>query len=120
MTNIDNAIKQGKISLSSALIFIGSILFQIAGISLWPLTNGFTEFLPTLGAIAGQLIGNFMFCRLLYKGVSLSLLVPLGSAAIPLVVSTIGILVYGESVSVLKIVLLISACSLIAFAGKMK
>lgn len=120
MTNTDNVIKKEKISLPSVLIFTGSILIQILGVSLWPLTNGFTELLPTLACVLAQLTGNFMFCRLLYKGVPLSFLIPLGSAIMPLVVSTIGVLVYGESVSVLKIVLLVIACSLIALSGRMK
>lgn len=120
MTNTDNVIKKEKISLPSVLIFTGSILIQILGVSLWPLTNGFTELLPTLACVLAQLTGNFMFCRLLYKGVPLSFLIPLGSAIMPLVVSTIGVLVYGESVSVLKIVLLVIACSLIALSGRMR
>jgi multidrug transporter EmrE-like cation transporter len=120
METTTQPIQPEKIALSSVLIFAGSILIQIAGISLWPLTNGFTIIWPTLAAIAAQLIGNFMFCRLLYKGVSLSFLIPLGSAAIPLVVSAIGFTLYGESVSILKVILLVGACSLIGFAGRMK
>lgn len=57
---------------------------------------------------------------MLYKGVALSFLIPLGSAVMPLVVSMLGIFVYGESVSVLKIMLLVVACALIGIAGKMK
>lgn len=38
----------------------------------------------------------------------------------PLVVSMLGIFVYGESVSALKITLLVVACALIGIAGKMK
>lgn len=120
MENTNQINQSEKISLTSALIFVGSILIQIIGISLWPLTNGFTVVLPVIAAIAAQLIGNFMLCRLLYKGVTLSFLIPLSSAAVPLVVSAIGVLYYGETVSTLKIILLISACSLIALAGRMK
>lgn len=55
---------------------------------------------------------------MLYKGVALSFLIPLGSAVIPLVVSMLGIFVYEESISALKITLLIVACALIGIAGK--
>jgi len=120
MENTNQAIKTKKISSVSALIFIGSILIQILGISLWPLTRGFTELWPTLASIAAQLIGNFMLCRLIYKGVPLSVLLPLASAAIPLTASAVGIIFYGESASILKVILLISACMLIALAGRMK
>lgn len=85
-----------------------------------PLTTGYTKFWPTLASILTLLLGSLLFCRMLYKGVALSFLIPLGSAVMPLVVSMLGIFVYGESVSVLKIMLLVVACALIGIAGKMK
>ena len=96
------------------------IVLQIVGMSLFPLTAGYTKFWPTLASILALLLGSSLFCRMLYKGVALSFLIPLGSAVIPLVVSMLGIFVYEESISALKITLLIVACALIGIAGKMK
>lgn len=102
------------------IAFSGAIVLQIVGMSLFPLTAGYTKFWPTLASILALLLGSSLFCRMLYKGVALSFLIPLGSAVIPLVVSMLGIFVYEESISALKITLLIVACALIGIAGKMK
>lgn len=78
------------------------------------------EVLAHTGFHPGLIARLIAFCRMLYKGVALSFLIPLGSAVIPLVVSMLGIFVYEESISALKITLLIVACALIGIAGKMK
>lgn len=110
---------QKTASPTTVLLFSGAIVLQIVGMFLFPLTTGYTKFWPTLASILTLLLGSLLFCRMLYKGVALSFLIPLGSAVIPLVVS-MRIFVYGESVSALKITLLVVACALIGIAGKMK
>ena len=110
---------QKTASPTTVLLFSGAIVLQIVGMSLFPLTAGYTKFWPTLASILALLLGSSLFCRMLYKGVALSFLIPLGSV-IPLVVSMLGIFVYEESISALKITLLIVACALIGIAGKMK
>ena len=104
---------QKTASPTTVLLFSGAIVLQIVGMSLFPLTAGYTKFWPTLASILALLLGSSLFCRMLYKGVALSFLIPLGSAVIPLVVSMLGIFVYEESISALKITLLIVACALI-------
>ena len=111
---------QKTASPTTVLLFSGAIVLQIVGMSLFPLTAGYTKFWPTLASILALLLGSSLFCRMLYKCVALSFLIPLGSAVIPLVVSMLGIFVYEESISALKITLLIVACALIGIAGKMK
>lgn len=111
---------QKTASPTTVLLFSGAIVLQIVGMSLFPLTTGYTKFWPTLASILTLLLGSLLFCQMLYKGVALSFLIPLGSAVMPLVVSMLGIFVYGESVSALKITLLVVACALIGIAGKMK
>jgi small multidrug resistance pump len=117
MTNTDNVIKKEKISLPSVLIFTGSILIQILGVSLWPLTKGFTKVLPTIIVCVAQIIGLWLFNRVIVSGVELSLLVPFAAATFPLVLVLIGIFIYKEKASLLKIFTLIGACVLIAVAN---
>lgn len=107
----------GNIPLSALLIFIGTIVFQLIGLILLPMTKGFTQPLPTLGAAIGFLIGIGLLARLIESGVNLSILIPFLAATIPLAVIVVGILFYGESASLLKVSLLVTACILIGVAG---
>lgn len=109
-----------RISLVTVFLFTGAILLQIVGMALFPLTAGYTNFWPTIASVLSLLLGSLLFCRMLYKGVKLSFLIPLGSAVMPLAVSGLGIIIYGESVSMLKVTLLVVACILIGIAGKIK
>jgi multidrug transporter EmrE-like cation transporter len=104
-------------SLIVALMFFGSIAAQIFGISMLPLTKGLTVPLPTLAAACGFLIGVGLLARLSHSGVNLSTLIPLMSTVIPLASIALGILIYGESVSITKLMMLVSACALIGFAS---
>lgn len=117
MTQIEN---KETVSPVTILLFTGAILLQIIGMALFPLTAGYTTFWPTIASVLSLLLGSLLFCRMLYKGVKLSLLIPLGSAVMPLAVSGLGMIVYGESVSVWKVSLLVVACILIGVAGRMK
>lgn len=58
--------------------------------------------------------------RLTASGVPLSILIPFTSALVPLAVSTVGVLVYGEPASLLRVVLLLVACLLIGVASSLR
>ncbi|MDR1717025.1 MAG: hypothetical protein LBS20_14415 [Prevotella sp.] len=106
-------------SISSVIIFmfVGSIIVQIIGQAMWPLTKGFTKVLPTIIVCVAQIIGLWLFNRVIVSGVELSLLVPFAAATFPLVLVLIGIFIYKEKASLLKIFTLIGACVLIAVAN---
>ena len=100
-------------------MFVASIVFQLFGLILLPLTKGFTEPMPTVGAALGFEVGIGLLARLIHSGINLSVLIPLLAATVPLATIAFGVLVYGESASLLKITMLVSACILIGFASAM-
>jgi quaternary ammonium compound-resistance protein SugE len=106
-----------SISLSVILMFVISIIIQIVGQALWPKTEGFTKLFPTLISCALQVVGLVLFARVLVSGVQLSMLVPFAGATFPLVLIFIGIFIYKEKASILKIATLFAACILIGVAN---
>jgi multidrug transporter EmrE-like cation transporter len=100
-------------------MFAASAVLQLIGLIMLPLTKGFTEPMPTLGAALSFLVGIGLLARLIHSGVNLSALIPLLAATVPLATIAFGVLVYGESASLLKITMLVSACGLIGFASAM-
>jgi len=106
-----------NLSLGLVVTFVGTIVFQLFGLVMLPLTKGFTNPLPTLGAAIGFLVGIGLMARLINSGVNLGVLIPILAATIPLAAIAFGVLVYGEPASLLKITLLVAACGLIGFAG---
>ncbi|QKS00595.1 hypothetical protein F9288_13915 [Sphingomonas sp. CL5.1] len=107
----------GNISLGVVGMVIGSLVFQLVGIFLLPMTRGFTDPLPTLGSALGFLIGIGFLARLSTSGMNISILIPLISALNPLGALVIGVLVYGDSAPFAKIAMLVTACVLIGVAG---
>jgi hypothetical protein len=57
--------------------------------------------------------------RLLNNGVNLSMLIPLMSTAMPLASIAMGVLWFGDTLSVPKLAVLLAACGLIGFASKL-
>jgi len=108
-----------SISLTVILMFVASIIIQIIGQSLWPKTEGFTKLAPTIISSVLQVIGLVLFARVIVSGVQLSLLVPFAGATFPLALVFIGIFIYKEKASVLKIATLFGACLLIGIANFM-
>ena len=96
-----------------------SVICQVIGASLMPLTKGLTETLPTLGFAIAFALGLGIMARLINSGINLSALLPFMAAVVPLCAIAIGVLVYGESASALKISLLIFSCLTIGFASSM-
>jgi multidrug transporter EmrE-like cation transporter len=98
-------------------LFAGSVLFQLLGVALLPLTKGVTESLPSIAVAVSFLIGIGLMARLSAIGVNLSSLVPLISTVIPLCSVLIGLFVYGETASWARVTTLIVACALIGVAS---
>ena len=96
-----------------------SVVCQVIGASLMPLTKGLTEIIPTLGFGIAFAIGLGIMARLINSGINLSALLPFMAAVVPLCAIAVGVLVYGESASALKISLLIFSCLTIGFASSM-
>ena len=61
--------------------------------------------------------GIWMVARMYHGGAKLGIMMPLLAAVIPLGIIVIGIYMYGESASMLKIALLVGACGLIGAAA---
>lgn len=98
-------------------MLLASVGFQVLGLSLLPLTKGFTNPVATLVSAARFVIGLGLLARLTHDGVDLGLLVPLTSTLIPLCAIAVGVLFYGEAASLAKLGLLLAACALIGLAS---
>ena len=96
-----------------------SVICQVIGASLMPLTRGLTEVVPTIGFGIAFATGLGIMARLINSGINLSALLPFMAAVVPLCAIAIGIIFYGESASALKISLLIMSCLTIGFASSM-
>lgn len=96
-----------------------SVVCQVIGASLMPMTKGLTEIIPTLGFAIAFAIGLGIMARLINSGINLSALLPFMAAVVPLCAIAVGVLVYGEPASALKISLLVFSCLTIGFASSM-
>ena len=99
------------------LLFSASVAFQLAAMFVLPRTRGFTAPLPTLACAALFIAGIWMVARMYASGAKLGIMSPLLAAVIPLGVIAIGIFIYHESASPLRVALLIGACALIGAAA---
>lgn len=100
----------GTYPLSTILMLIGTTAAHVIGAFLLPQSKGFTVLLPSLAVAASFLTGVVLLSRLIYSGVNLSVVIPLVSAAVPLFSILFGVVVYGDTASLAKIILLIAAC----------
>lgn len=105
------------IPLRIYVLFLGSVAFQLLAMVLLPRTRGFTVLLPTLGCAALFTCGIWLIARMYVSGAKLGIMSPLLAAVIPLGVIAIGVLLYNESASPLRITLLLAACGLIGAAA---
>lgn len=110
------------LALSPTVIgtFVVSIVLQVVALSLLPSSAGFARPLPTLGVIVAFIAGIGLMARLSALGVPLSVLIPLSAAVVPLVIVAVGVLVYGEPASLMRVVLLLGACLLIGVASSIQ
>jgi multidrug transporter EmrE-like cation transporter len=106
-----------NIPLRILSMFLASVGFQVLAVALLPRTRGFTQLLPTLGCSLLFICGIWMVARMYQSGAKLGILSPLLAAVIPLGVMAVGIIVYHESASPLRITLLVLACGLIGVAA---
>ncbi len=107
------------ITLTPTIIMMlaASVVFQVIGLSLMPLTKGVTQLVPSVACGLAFLVGLGLMARLLNSGINLGILLPFMAAVVPLCAIAVGILFYGESASVIKLSLLVSACLVIGFAS---
>ena len=105
---------------SGLALFLFLIVAQAASVSLVPLTNGFKDPLWTPICLTLVVLSFWSMAYIIKSGLPLGILVPLLSAAIPLVSICVGTFFYHEAASAPKIVLLIGACGLIGLASAMK
>jgi small multidrug resistance pump len=106
-----------NISMRVYVLFFASVGFQLLAMVLLPRTRGFTVPLPTFGCAALFVCGIWMIARMYQSGAKLGIMSPLLAAVIPLGVIAIGILLYNESVSPLRVGLLVGACAMIGAAA---
>lgn len=99
---------------------LASVVAQAVGVSLLPKTAGLTHPLFTAAFALCFALGLGLMSRLVHAGVNLGLLIPFMSATVPLVAITVGIFVYGEAASPLKLAMLVGACVTIGVASTLR
>ena len=104
--------------LRSVAPFIAALAGQLGAIVLLPRTQGFTAPWPTVACLSVFAFSIWMIARVAHNGASLGILVPLLNAIVPIGAVAIGILLYSESASSLKIGMLLAACMLIGVASR--
>ena len=103
----------------SAALVAASVAAQIFAIGLLPRTLGFSQPLPTIGCIAAFILSFWIVATLLQSGANLGVLVPFMSALVPLGSVVVAIAVYGETSSLPKVLLLVTACGLVGIASRL-
>jgi multidrug transporter EmrE-like cation transporter len=98
-------------------LFIASAGLQVLAVALLPRTHGFTQPIATVACSALFVAGIWMVALMYQSGAKLGILSPLLAAVIPLGVVAVGIILYHESASPLRVGLLILACGLIGAAA---
>lgn len=79
-----------------------AIAFEITATTLMKMSNGFTKILPTVGTFLGYII-CFTLLAIALKKIDLGIAYAIWGAVGITVMSIIGVIVFKESVSVLKI-----------------
>jgi multidrug transporter EmrE-like cation transporter len=106
------------LKLQSVAIFALQVLMQLTAIVLLPPSKGFTKPFPTIGCSLAIVASVYLLARLVNSGTNLSTLIPMAATVVPLASMAMGILIYGETPSVVKVVLLGFACLIVAVAGR--
>lgn len=88
------------------LYLILSIFFEIVATTLLKMSDGFSKILPTIGTCVGYVL-CFAFLSIALKKLDMSVAYAIWSAAGITVLTAIGILIFKESISVMKIVSII-------------
>ncbi|MBA4089643.1 MAG: hypothetical protein C0494_03480 [Sphingobium sp.] len=90
-------------------LFVAATLFQLAGASILPATRGMTAPWHSLAVFACYAIGLICMARLVVSGVNLSLLIPIITLAIIIGSVVVGLAIYGDSPSPMKLAWLAGA-----------
>lgn len=107
------------LTLPTLASFAFVIVGQALGLSLLPATRGFTAIVPTIICVLSFVLSFAVFARLINNGVELSMLTPIVTITLQLVVLVIGITVYNETASFAKIGLLVGAAVMIGAATQL-
>jgi len=98
-------------------LLLASMGAQVAAVSLIPRTAGFTRPAPTMLCCLLLILSATGIARLSRRGINLGILFPVMSATVQLSIVLLGILVFGENASPLRVFLLVSACVMIGAAS---
>jgi small multidrug resistance pump len=85
------------------IYLILAISFEIIATTLMKTSNGFSKILPTLGSLIGYGI-CFTFLSMALKKIDVSVAYAVWSAAGIVIISIIGVVLFKESISALKII----------------
>ena len=85
------------------IYLILAIIFEITATTLMKMSNGFTKVLPTVGTLLGYII-CFTFLSIALKKIDMSVAYAIWGAVGITVMTIIGVVVYKESINVLKVV----------------
>ncbi|MCB2051664.1 MAG: hypothetical protein KDE63_09560 [Novosphingobium sp.] len=107
----------GNVSGGTIALFLGAAIFQAAGVSILPLTNGMTRLWPSVLVFAGYAIGIYCMAKLIASGIDLGFMVPVITLLVIGGAILIGIFAYGENPSMIKLGLLGGAAVMLAFAS---
>lgn len=99
------------------ILLVVSVVAQVVGLYLMPLTKGLTEPLMTVLFALSFLLGVGLMARIVGMGVSMSLLLPAVAAVVPLAAIGIGVFANGEVHSFTKIGVLVAACVLVGVSN---
>lgn len=91
--------------MRSALFLALAIVCEIFGTTMLKMSNGFTILIPSILVVIGFL-SAFAFLGLALKGIALSTAYAIWSGVGTALTATIGMLVFGESMSALKMIAL--------------
>jgi multidrug transporter EmrE-like cation transporter len=99
-------------------LFAIAVIANLVANGLLPQTQGFSVLIPTILCVLSFLVTITMLARLTYSGVSLGIMMPAYAAVVPLGTIAIGVLLYGESASVLRTICLVVACAMVGLANR--
>lgn len=85
------------------IYLIVAIMCEIVATSLMKYSNGFSKILPTIGTVVGYIV-CFTFFSMALKKIDISVAYAIWSAFGIVVLSVIGVLVFKESISPLKVI----------------
>lgn len=99
--------------------FLLQAMLQVVAFLVMPHTAGFTKWVPSAVGLGSFIAVYIILARIVHTGVSIGTLTPFLAAFVPIVIIATSVLFFGETASWPKIGLLVSACVIIGFAGRL-